>query len=215
VIGVAALNRDGFKATYSSFGAKVAIATVGGDPADLGAWGPWLGDDGLLTTDNDGLFGPGDGVYGMVAGTSFAAPVVSGIASLMLSVNPALSADQLVDGLQRSARPHVVSPKIPACTSQNNGRCICSASTCGTGIADATQALLYARSPQAYVAPARAAEVIDNADVDAALSVGLDRPAAVVSSGGGSSGGGALGAGWLVTLAAATLALRRTRRRPT
>jgi serine protease len=32
VIGVAALNRDGFKATYSNFGAGPIVATVGGDP---------------------------------------------------------------------------------------------------------------------------------------------------------------------------------------
>ncbi len=37
VVAVAALNRDGFKAHYSSFGPEVTLATVGGD--DVG--GPW------------------------------------------------------------------------------------------------------------------------------------------------------------------------------
>ena len=58
----------------------------------------------------------------------------------MLSVNPSLSATQIVQGLQRSA-PHVVSPKIAACSDLNPGRCICSTATCGAGILDADGAL--------------------------------------------------------------------------
>ena len=54
VIGVAALNRDGFKSSYSNFGTGVAIATGGGDPRLLGNWGMALGDDGLLTLGNAG-----------------------------------------------------------------------------------------------------------------------------------------------------------------
>jgi serine protease len=169
----------------------------------------------LLTVDNAGLYEPGPATYGMVAGTSFAAPIVSGIASLMLSVNPALGVDQLVDGLRRSARPHVVSSKIGVCSPLNTGRCLCSTATCGAGIADATQALHYARDPLAYVAPARQAEVIDNPEVSAATALGLDRPASVATdppSAGGGSGGGALGVAWLFGLAAAVAALRRLNR---
>ena len=195
VIAVGAVDRAGARASYSNFGNGVAIATAGGDPRLLGNWGMALGDDGLLTLGNAGTTGPRGGIYTREAGTSFAAPVVAGVIGLMLSVNPSLSATQIVQGLQRSARPHVVSPKIAACSDLNPGRCICSTATCGAGILDADGALHYALAPDAYVAPARQAEVIDNIDVSDAIALGADRPAnsgtAVPASDNG--GGGALG----------------------
>lgn len=216
VIGVAALNRDGFKASYSNFGASLAIATVGGDPRMVGNWGLEVGDDGLLTIGNDGLRGVGNSIYVRRAGTSFAAPVVAGVAGLMLSVNPSLTAAQILDGLQRSARPHVVSPTIAECSERNPGRCICTTATCGAGILDAMAALQYAADPAAYVAPARVPEVIDNPEVDAAVALGTDRPSNVTeppASTGSGGGGGALGWPWLLALAAAvaTLSCRRAR----
>jgi serine protease len=216
VVGVAALNRDGFKASYSSFGPSLTIATVGGDPRLLGSWGMVLGDDALLTVSNAGATSPGAAIYAREAGTSFATPVVSGVIGLMLSVNPSLSVADLIAGLQRSARPHVVSPRIETCSDGNPGRCICTTSTCGAGILDAHAALHYAADPAGYVAPARQPEVIDNIDVDDAVALGLDRPANTVASAPASGeGGGALGAGWLLALAAAVagLSFRRPRSR--
>jgi serine protease len=216
VIGVAALNRDGFKSSYSNFGAAVAIATVGGDPRMVGNWGFDVGDDGLLTIGNDGLRGVGNSVYVRQAGTSFAAPVVAGVAGLMLSVNPSLTAAQIIDGLQRSARPHVVSPTIGECSDQNPGRCICTTATCGAGILDAMAALQFAADPATYVAPARVPEVIDNPEVDVAVALGTDRPANVPTPPAATaSGGGALGWSWLLALAAAVVSLscRRPRSR--
>jgi serine protease len=216
VVGVAALNRDGFKSSYSNFGATVAIATVGGDPRMVGNWGFDVGDDGLLTIGNDGLRSVGNSIYVRQVGTSFAAPVVAGVAGLMLSVNPSLTAGQIIDGLQRSARPHVVSPTIAECSEQNPGRCICTTATCGAGILDAVAALQYAADPAAFVAPARVPEVIDNPEVDAAVALGTDRPSNVtpppVAT---ASGGGALGWAWLLALAAAvaSLSCRRPRSR--
>ncbi len=105
-VGVAALNRDGFKSNYSSFGAAIALATVGGDDND-GAWGPALADSGVLTIGNDGLTVPTTDGYYYHFGTSFSAPIVAGAASLMLSLNPALTVDQIIAGLKASARPHV------------------------------------------------------------------------------------------------------------
>ena len=176
VVAVAALNRDGFKATYSNFGAQITLATVGGDYRGDGAWGSLLGDDGLLILDNGGTTSPGSPTYSRVFGSSFSAPIVAGAVSLMLSANPNLSVTQIVSGLRISARPHVTSPKIGACSAQNPGRCICSTATCGAGILDATQAVLYALNPSSYVAPAQSPAVIDNADVDAAVALGNDLP---------------------------------------
>jgi serine protease len=215
VVGVVALNRDGFKATYSNFGAPLAasgIATVGGDTANQGRWSP-LADDGLLTLSNGGLQGPGAPGYSRVFGTSFAAPVVAGVMGLMLSVNPALSGDELVEGLRRSARRHVVSanPGFGHCSDQTPGRCLCDAATCGVGILDAPEALRYARDPLAYQPPDSPAMSIDSSQVDASVALGPDLPpngAALATpadeSGGG---GGAVSAAWLLALAAAVLAL--------
>lgn len=223
VVGVVALNRDGFKATYSNFGAPLAasgIATVGGDTANQGRWSP-LADDGLLTLSNGGLQGPGSPTYSRVFGTSFAAPVVAGVMGLMLSVNPALSADELVEGLRRSARRHVVSanPGFGQCSEETPGRCLCDTATCGAGILDAPEALRYARDPLAYQSPDSPGAWIDSSQVDASVALGPDLPpnaapvAAAPEQGGG---GGAMAGAWLLALAAAAFFLFswRERRRP-
>ncbi|MES2957249.1 MAG: S8 family serine peptidase [Pseudomonadota bacterium] len=210
VIGVGALNRDGFKTNYSNFGAALTLSTVGGDDND-GAWGALLGDSGVLTIGNGGLTAPADctqvgiNCYYYHFGSSFSAPVVAGAVSLMLSVNPALSLVEIEQGLVRSARPHVTSgvAGFDQCSADNPGRCVCTTSTCGAGILDATQALLYAASPGSYVAPAALGAVLDTPELRSAVAGGPDRPARV--DGGG--GGGAVGAFWLLALACATLAL--------
>jgi serine protease len=222
-VGVAALNRDGFKSTYSNFGPALSatgIATVGGDDG-AGRWGAIFNDGGLLTVYNDGKRGPGIAGYAGIYGTSFAAPLVAGTISLMLSVNPGLSWEQVVAGLRLSARPHVVAPRIGACSDDNPGRCICSTTSCGVGILDAEQALRYAAAPSSYVPPARQGEVIDNADVNRAVALGADRggstppvvvpePAPTVGGGGSGGGGGTMAAPWwLAALVLAVVALRR------
>lgn len=215
VVGVAGLNRDGFKANYSNFGAALqasGIAAVSGDDADAN-WGEFLADSGLVTLTNRGGTVPGTPGYARLYGTSFAVPQVAGTIAHMLSLNPALSYTQIVQGLRLSARPHAVSPKIAACSSANPGRCICTTATCGAGMLDAEQALRYAAMPDSYVAPVRAAAVIDHAELDAALArAPQDRSelAPAVADGGG--GGGAMGGFWLLALATASLTLRLLRR---
>jgi serine protease len=197
VVAVAALNRDGFKARYSNFGPEVTLATVGGDSA-----GPPLGDGGLLSVYNTGVTGQGDAVYARSFGTSFATPIVAGTAGLMLALNPQLTVDQLIDGLRRSARPHVRSPWLAACSSDNSASCLCTAATCGAGMLDAEQALFYARDPAAYVPPARGAEVLDNAELAAADLTPQASPRPTLEAE-ADTGGGALGVGWLLWLACA------------
>ena len=224
VIGVGALNRDGFKSTYSNFGAALALSTVGGDDSD-GAWGSRLADSGLLAVGNCGLKGPEIDCtrpnantlpevswYYNHFGTSFSAPVVSGAVSLMLSVTPTLTVDQIITGLKVSARPHVTSrvPGFGECSNDNPGRCLCTTSTCGAGILDVDQALRYAANPGSYVNTLRSDE-LNTLELRWAVAMGPDRPANAPpppppSTGGG---GGAMSAAWLLALALAAWALRR------
>ncbi len=219
VIGVAALNRDGFKSTYSNFGSMLAVATVGGDnhvPGD----DRWAGvaDSGLLAVGNNGSTVPTTEAHFNYFGTSFSTPVVAGAVSLMLAVNPALSAAQIEQGLRASARPHVTSSLlgVAECSNANPGRCLCTASTCGAGILDVPQALAYAnalRLGNPYTPPQWPVVSIDTAQLRDAAAAGPDRPSNAPTpppSGGDSSGGGgAMSAWWLLALGAAVWALRR------
>ena len=225
MLGVAALNRDGFKTNYSNFGAALALATTGGDDSD-GAWGRALGsnslaDSGILSIGNSGATVPADctqagaNCYYYHYGTSFSAPIVAGAVSLMLSVNPALTVSQIEQGLARSARPHVTSSVagFNVCSNANPGRCRCTTTTCGAGILDIDQALLFAASPATYVAPAALAAQLDTPELRAAVASGPDRPANPTPppppppAGGG--GGGVMSGAWLLALALAAWAMRR------
>ena len=225
VIGVGALNRDGFKTTYSNFGAKLVVSTVGGDPTTQGAWGSRLGDSGLYTLINRGTTTAGESDYGAVFGTSYSAPLVAGTISLMLGLNSELTADQIVQGLQRSSRRHVTSAYIQACSDSNPGRCLCTTTTCGAGILDADQALAYALQPTSYSRPAPQDSIVsvDSADVIAVAAGGQDLGANPVtpstpSTPAGPCGrdntcSGAMQPGWLLGLLAASGALLWGRRR--
>lgn len=215
VLTVAALNRAGFKSSYSNFGPEVFISTVGGDPGpfsgffDAGSWGADLGDTGLLTVANTGVQQAGtDSIYAFHAGTSYSAPILAGVVSLMLDVNPALSIDDIKRGLRASARPHVVSTLMGACSSQNPGRCICTTSTCGAGILDAAEALAFAEADannEVYQPPVRPSAITVNEEPirSAKALASQDRPANVVqaTSVGSSGGGGALDVAALFGLA--------------
>jgi serine protease len=123
VIAVAASNRAGSRASYSNYGAKVAIAAPGGD-----------GSDGILSTLNAGTTTPGADSYAWYQGTSMATPHVSGVVSLMLSLTPSLTPAQVLQRLQQTARP------FPAGSS-------CSTSICGAGIVDAAAAVSGLAAP--------------------------------------------------------------------
>ncbi|MCY7316456.1 MAG: S8 family peptidase [Rubrivivax sp.] len=120
VITVAATTRSGGKAAYSNFGSKVTLAAPGG-----GAGG------GVLSTLNAGATSPGADAYAQYQGPSMAAPHVSGVVSLMLSVNPALTPVQVALRLKSSARA------FPTGTGAD-----CTTDLCGAGIVDAAASLV-------------------------------------------------------------------------
>lgn len=223
---VASVNREGFKAGYSNFGPAVALATPGGDGAGGGPAGHVcesgaadLRDSGIVSTGNLGDTSPGAAGYVSASGTSFAAPAVAAVASLMWAVNPGLTLAQIEHGLTLTARPHVAVPLLGACAAHNPGRCACTTATCGAGLLDADQALAYAAAPAAYVLPVRTAVTLADDKLRAcALALGpvvepVPTPAPVEAGGGG--GGGASSAGFTLLLALAVLLLAKTpTRRP-
>ncbi|WP_369293013.1 S8 family serine peptidase, partial [Klebsiella quasipneumoniae] len=75
------------------------------------------------STTNTGTTGPSTAGYGAASGTSFAAPQVAGVASLMWAVNPSLTLAQIEAGLKASARPHVTAYALGTCTTSNKSRC--------------------------------------------------------------------------------------------
>jgi serine protease len=114
VVTVAAVGRNGGKASYSNFGATVEVAAPGGSG----------GVNSVLSTLNAGQRGPGADSYALYNGTSMATPHVVGVTALMLSVKPTLTPDQVTSILQSTARA------FPATCSQ-----------CGSGIVNANAAV--------------------------------------------------------------------------
>ena len=75
VVTVAAMGRNGGRASYSNFGAAVEVAAPGGSG----------GVNSVLSTLNAGQTGPGIDSYALYNGTSMATPHVVGVVALMLS----------------------------------------------------------------------------------------------------------------------------------
>ncbi|MEN2472399.1 S8 family peptidase [Burkholderia sp. GS2Y] len=118
VISVGATDATGRRASFSNFGADVALSAPGVN---------------ILSTSNTGTTTPGTDTYGLANGTSLATPQVTGIAALMLSVNGNLTPAQIQQKLQGGAR----TTKLAAGTS-------CTAMPAGSGIVDAGAAVAAA-----------------------------------------------------------------------
>jgi serine protease len=167
VIAVAGVRHIGTKVGYSSIGPEVALASPAGNCVNTAAGSPCLFS--IDTTTNLGLTAAGANSYtdqmNANVGTSFSAPIVSGISALMLSVNGNLGPSQLLQRLQQGTRPFpavatdesgnaVVACAVPtdfANPSQTN-ECNCTTGTCGAGLADAAGAVNEALRPIAAIA---------------------------------------------------------------
>ena len=89
LIAVAATDTHDTKATYSNFSASIDLCAPGGD--------------GLPLDDGDIFCADLDGGYAFGAGTSLAVPHVAAVAALMLSLNSALTPNQLKQILKETA----------------------------------------------------------------------------------------------------------------
>lgn len=95
VITVGASNNEGEKSFYSNFGSDVVdIVAPGGDKRDSKSGG-------ILS-----LGAPGK--FQFLQGTSMAAPHISGVVSLMLSIKPDLTVDQIKKYMQKSVKNDVM-----------------------------------------------------------------------------------------------------------
>lgn len=116
VITVAATDRSGGRASYSNFGAVVDVAAPGGETTIL--------TDGVLSTHNNGPTTPGIDTYGFNAGTSMAAPHVSGAVALLYALKGNITPSEVEAILEETARA------FPS-----------SCNECGAGIVDADAAV--------------------------------------------------------------------------
>lgn len=123
VITVAAINKAGNLASYSNYGSIVDVVAPGGDGS--------LTDGLIISTLNTGTTTPQSDSYAYYRGTSMAAPIVSGIASLMLSMEPTLQYAQVLALLQGSVTG------FPAGST-------CTVATCGPGVSNAEAAVVAA-----------------------------------------------------------------------
>jgi serine protease len=183
VIAVAGLRNVGTKVGFSSFGAEASIAAPAGNCVNT--TGPCLRP--IDTTTNFGSQGPGANGYTNQTdpnlGTSFAAPIVSGIAALMLSVNANLTPALLAARLQASATPFPQPAGTPVCPAQDSttGECACptGGGQCGSGMVNALRAVTAALKPIGVIViprPLRPGAIFDASGSVAACNAPASTP---------------------------------------
>ncbi len=157
VTGVLALRHAGSKVGFSDLGPEISISAPGGNCINVTSGSPCLYP--ILAATNSGLQSPVSSTwtnsFDITVGTSFSAPLVAGVAALMLSVQPTLPPDRVKAGLQAGARPFVGSGAdngsdptvVPSCyrtdLTGESGQCYCpnDGKLCGAGMLDAGGAM--------------------------------------------------------------------------
>jgi subtilisin family serine protease len=94
VIGVGSIDATGHKSFFSDYGKCIDLVAPGERAVTLGVYG----------SDEDSV------VYG--TGTSFSAPMVSGIAALMKAANPKMTNDEIRQALLSTAQPITVNVSV-------------------------------------------------------------------------------------------------------
>ncbi len=134
VLGITAVDSQGYRASYSSYGLDADLAAPGGE-------GPGGDNRPILIATNDGFLEPlPTDSHRYTTGTSVASPLVAGVISLMLSVNPSLTNAEIRALLKDSSKA------FPTADGQRfeAGNLPCTTSTCGSGLVDARAAVVAA-----------------------------------------------------------------------
>jgi serine protease len=156
-LAVAGLRHSGTKVGFSSLGPEVALGAPAGNCVNTGPNVPCVYT--IDTTINLGLNVPTTDDYTNDlrpnTGTSFSAPIVSGIAGLMLAANGNLRSRQLYDRLRSGAKPFPAASGVPIChvpAGDVQGlECACTQETCGAGMANAVNSVNEALRPIAAI----------------------------------------------------------------
>jgi serine protease len=181
VLAVAGLRHAGTKVGYSNLGPQIGISAPAGNCGNT----PGTCLYSLDTTTDKGLTSAAGSTYtdqtNTNLGTSFSAPIASGVAGLMLAVNGRLDPATLIKRMRRGASAFPTSaidntgPALPVCHTPaiganppdiQNSECVCTTAVCGAGMVNAPGALQEALRP---IASVRA-----SGGVAAGASVGLD-----------------------------------------
>jgi serine protease len=192
VAGVAGLRHTGTKVGYSSFGSQVAISAPAGNCVNttLSTATPCVYP--ITSTTNPGTTTPSttytstnaytDQLSNPNLGTSFSAPIVSGIAALMSLANPNLNACQLISRLKEGSVAFptgsagaITQPPVCPQTDPSSQECICNTQSCGAGMANASGAMTAALRPIAAVSVPTS--------VTAGRSIALDASGSAVATG--------------------------------
>ena len=166
VAAIAGIRQVGTKVGYSSLGPEIALSAPAGNCVNTSPGSACLFP--ITTTFNTGTTTPDpngntytDQVNNPNLGTSFSAPLVSGIGALMAAVNSSLNSCRLISRLREGALPFPQTSTttttmchVPAGANDIQGsECICTldGKTCGAGMANAPGALKAAVRPVAAV----------------------------------------------------------------
>ena len=192
VLGVSGVRHTGTKVGYSNLGPGADIAAPAGNCVNTGPYTPSNPCVySLVVAVDSGDTTPAAPTYTDNAGranfgTSFSAPLVAGAAALMNAVNPKLTPAQFTTLLQESSTAFPTSSstttdicRVPT-NVQQGAECICTTSTCGSGMLNTAAAVAAALKPFGVI---QANAVIDpNVGVNIAGSSSFGAPGHTVAS---------------------------------